>query len=65
MTSMSNPKKTSTSGDNLSGELGKAALEVAHLAADRGGEILKKYYGRLSQVDEKFQAGLVSEADRE
>lgn len=46
-------------------ELTQNALKAAFEGADRAGEILKKYYGRLSQVDEKFQAGLVSEADRD
>lgn len=43
----------------------KTALTAAFEAADRASVILKKHYGRLSKVDEKFQAGLVSEADRE
>jgi myo-inositol-1(or 4)-monophosphatase len=42
-----------------------SALKAAFEAADRASVVLKKHYGRLSQVDEKFQAGLVSEADRE
>lgn len=46
-------------------ELSERALKAAFEAADRAGQVLKKYYGRLTQVDEKFQAGLVSEADRE
>lgn len=51
--------------DFMSPPVAQKALSVANEAADRAGEILKKYYGRLSNVDEKFQAGLVSEADRE
>lgn len=47
------------------GDLATDALAVAFEAADRAAEVLKKFYGRLSHVDEKFQAGLVSEADRE
>lgn len=43
----------------------KAALAVAMTAADAAGTVLKKHFGRLKTVDEKFQAGLVSEADRE
>lgn len=62
---MSGNPTTSTTNDKSSGALGKAALEAAFLAADRASEVLKKHFGRLSQVDEKFQAGLVSEADRE
>lgn len=46
-------------------KLAKEALLTAGKAADAAGLVLKKYYGRLSSVDEKFQAGLVSEADRE
>lgn len=49
----------------LSSELIDRALKAAHEAASAGGEVLKKHYGRLSRVDEKFQAGLVSDADRE
>lgn len=73
---MSRKPSTSTGNDKPAGALGnealidvaalaKEALGVAFQAADRAGEVLKKHYGRLSQVDEKFQAGLVSEADRE
>ncbi|USN47328.1 MAG: inositol monophosphatase [Pseudobdellovibrionaceae bacterium] len=39
------------------------ALQAAKEAANRGREILKKYFGNLSNVDEKHQAGLVTEAD--
>lgn len=46
-------------------KVAKEALATAGKAADAAGLVLKKYYGRLSSVDEKFQAGLVSEADRE
>ncbi len=46
-------------------ELAQAALAASFLACDQAGIVLKKYYGRLQSVDEKFQAGLVSEADRE
>lgn len=42
-----------------------AALLVAIRAARLGREVLLKYHGRLQQIEEKFQAGLVSEADRE
>lgn len=48
-----------------SSEISQKALKAAFEGADRAGEILKKYYGRISRVDEKFQAGLVSDADRE
>lgn len=40
-------------------------LESACKAADLAQDILKKNLGKLSQVEEKYQAGLVSEADRE
>lgn len=62
---MALPPRSSTRSDKHSRALGKEALEVAFEAADCAGEVLKKHYGRLAQVDEKFQAGLVSEADRE
>lgn len=40
-------------------------LVVAMEAAARARHVLLSYFGRLTQVEEKFQAGLVSEADRE
>jgi myo-inositol-1(or 4)-monophosphatase len=40
-------------------------LEAAFAACDGASQILNSYFGNLRQVDEKFQAGLVSEADRE
>ncbi len=40
-------------------------MKAAFQAADGSKRILNKYFGSLSQVSEKFQAGLVSEADRE
>jgi len=38
---------------------------AANAAADGASQILLNYFGNLHSVDEKFQAGLVSEADRE
>lgn len=43
----------------------KSALYVALRAARAGREVLLHYFGRISNIEEKFQAGLVSEADRE
>jgi myo-inositol-1(or 4)-monophosphatase len=40
-------------------------LETAFAACDGAKEILNRYFGNLRKVDEKFQAGLVSEADKE
>lgn len=40
-------------------------LRKAIQACRLGREVLLKYYGNLEQVEEKLQAGLVSEADRE
>jgi myo-inositol-1(or 4)-monophosphatase len=40
-------------------------LEVAVQAAKLGREVLLKYQGKLTQVQHKFQAGLVTEADKE
>ena len=40
-------------------------FKAASAAATGAKRILNKYFGSLSQVSEKFQAGLVSEADRE
>jgi myo-inositol-1(or 4)-monophosphatase len=42
-----------------------AALYKAIKAASLGRQVLLSYYGRLEHVEEKFQAGLVSEADKE
>ena len=41
------------------------ALYKAILAARLGREVLMKYIGRLENIEHKFQAGLVSEADKE
>ena len=46
-------------------ELAQTALQTSFRSCDEAGAVLKKHYGRLKSVDEKFQAGLVSEADRE
>ncbi len=43
----------------------KKELRAAFAAASGAKRILNKYFGSLSQVSEKFQAGLVSEADRD
>jgi myo-inositol-1(or 4)-monophosphatase len=40
-------------------------LEVAFKACDGAREILDNHFGNLRNVEEKFQAGLVSDADRE
>ncbi len=42
-----------------------AALYKAIKAAKLGREVLMHYFGRLEHIEEKFQAGLVSEADKE
>lgn len=42
-----------------------AALYKAIKAARIGREVLLHYFGRLEHIEEKFQAGLVSEADKE
>jgi myo-inositol-1(or 4)-monophosphatase len=42
-----------------------AALSAAIKAARLGREVLLNYLGRLERVEEKFQQGLVSEADKE
>lgn len=41
------------------------ALYPAIKAAKLGREVLLHYFGRLEKIEEKFQAGLVSEADKE
>lgn len=55
-----------TSGENSgkSIDLGQA-LQVGLKACRLGREVLLKYIGNLHHVSEKFEAGLVSEADKE
>ncbi len=43
----------------------EAVLYKAIKAAKLGREVLLNYYGRLERIESKFQAGLVSEADKE
>lgn len=43
----------------------KSLFAEAMKACRLGREVLLKYFGRLEHVEEKFQAGLVSEADKE
>lgn len=43
----------------------RAALEVSLGACRAGREVLLRHFGRLEHIEEKFQAGLVSEADKE
>lgn len=45
--------------------LWKEALYPALEAARAGRQVLLQYFGRLEHIEEKFQAGLVSEADKE
>ena len=40
-------------------------LQAAFDACDGAGRILNRHFGNLRKIDEKFQAGLVSEADKE
>lgn len=40
-------------------------LRTAFAACDQAGEILGNHFGNLRNLEEKFQAGLVSDADRE
>ncbi len=40
-------------------------LAIAQTAAELGKEVLLKHFGRLSKIEKKHQAGLVSIADRE
>ena len=53
-------KKSKTSTVDL-----QQFLTVAFAACDGASQILNRYFGNLRHVDEKFQAGLVSEADKE
>lgn len=55
-----------TSGENSANsiDLGRA-LHVGLKACRLGREVLLKYIGNLQHISEKFQAGLVSEADKE
>ncbi len=62
-------QKKAASATPLSAELDPhfldQCLEVAFKACDGAREILGNHFGNLRNVDEKFQAGLVSDADRE
>lgn len=48
----------------LSERESRLALKVAHEASLKAGALLKRKYGRFTQLSEKPQAGLVTEADR-
>lgn len=50
---------------NSKTNLWQEELDAAHDAANQASAILLNYFGNLSKVEEKFQAGLVSEADKE
>jgi myo-inositol-1(or 4)-monophosphatase len=43
----------------------RPVLSTAVKACSLGREVLLKYFGNLEHIEEKFQAGLVSEADKE
>ena len=59
-TAQDSTNKSSTSTEQLN-----AYLATAFAACDGASLILNRYFGNLRHVDEKFQAGLVSEADKE
>lgn len=40
-------------------------LEIATQAALQGGAVLKKYWGKLTEINEKFPGDLVTEADKQ
>lgn len=55
-----------TSGENSGNSIDLGhALHVGLKACRLGREVLLKYIGNLQHISEKFQAGLVSEADKE
>lgn len=51
--------------ENLNAQELRGLLQCSLKGARLGREVLLHYFGRLQQVEEKFQAGLVSEADKE
>lgn len=53
--------KEATSLSSATSTIQQTALK----AAQAGREVLLRYFGKLEHVEEKFQAGLVSEADKE
>lgn len=61
----STPTSTSDKNRAESQDSLRSFLAVAFEACDGAGVILNNYFGNLRNIDEKFQAGLVSEADRE
>jgi len=60
----STPTSTSDKSDKSQDSL-RSFLTAAFEACDGAGVILNNYFGNLRNIDEKFQAGLVSEADRD
>lgn len=52
-------------GNSIESRDWQLVLRQALIATRLGRQVLLDYYGRLKNVEEKFQAGLVSEADRE
>lgn len=59
-------KKDETEGElKMEGLDIQAALVQGFAAVQSGREVLLNYFGQLSQIKEKYQAGLVSEADVE
>jgi len=55
-----------TSGENANKSIDlEHALQVGLKACSLGREVLLKYIGNLQHISEKFEAGLVSEADKE
>lgn len=52
-------------GKSLESRDWKQVLDEALVAVSLGRKVLLNYFGNLEHVEEKFQAGLVSEADKE
>ena len=56
---------TSSDTNNISSEDLQRYLDIATEAANAGGTILKKYWGKLKEIEEKRPGDLVTQADKE
>jgi len=56
---------TSSDTNNISSEDLQRYLDIATEAANAGGTILKRYWGKLKEIEEKRPGDLVTQADKE
>jgi len=58
-------ENTSSDTNNISSEDLQRYLDIATEAANAGGTILKRYWGKLKEIEEKRPGDLVTQADKE